>query len=314
MSPTDDPVTRPVHTHTDLLADWFPLRDELCDLRSQDFLSAADEDHIRHVLSSLVDIADDIVGDLVPDLDSRRRITGQAPVNHPTHAPTANPTRTRKTSPMDTLGYNEILTHVDQRFGITLTVNPCGNHYLSLQSRLETGDWLWITEYVANITPLSRRMVLEASGINLGWHIAVYPNDPSADPASPDPFTWLASVTHETARAHQLPDLVETALRALPRHEQHHIEADGNHHISAGITDWALDSTAAHHTTPPATYHHAHYASPTAQRSRTPICRIPSSIVGERGDRENTNASGQALTCGPQLHPGMRRPTGYRKP
>lgn len=76
MSPTDNFVTRPVHT--DLLADWFPLRDDLCDLRSQDVLSAADEDHLRHLLTSLVDIADDIVGDLVPDIDARRRITAHA--------------------------------------------------------------------------------------------------------------------------------------------------------------------------------------------------------------------------------------------
>jgi hypothetical protein len=41
-------------------------------------LSAADEDRIRHLLTSLVDIADDIVGDLVPDIDARRRITGHA--------------------------------------------------------------------------------------------------------------------------------------------------------------------------------------------------------------------------------------------
>ncbi|MBN3458370.1 hypothetical protein JNN96_30480 [Mycobacterium sp. DSM 3803] len=76
MSPTDNFVTRPVHA--DLLADWFPLRDDLCDLRSRDVLSAADEDRIRHLLTSLVDIADDIVGDLVPDVDARWRITGHA--------------------------------------------------------------------------------------------------------------------------------------------------------------------------------------------------------------------------------------------
>lgn len=73
----DHLVTRPVHAG--LLADWFPLRDQLADLRSQDVLSVADEDLIRHMLCSLVDIADDIVGDLVPDLEARCRITGQAP-------------------------------------------------------------------------------------------------------------------------------------------------------------------------------------------------------------------------------------------
>lgn len=152
----------------------------------------------------------------------------------------------------DALGYHEIITQVHERSGIRLTASPGRTDHLSWQSRLETGDWLWITEYAANITPLARRVTLEAAGVTLGWHLAIYPTNP-ADPARPDHFTWLASVTHESALAHQLPELVENALRALPRHEQHHIDRDGNHHISAGITDWAPDvripphRAAAHH-------------------------------------------------------------------
>lgn len=156
----------------------------------------------------------------------------------------------KEIAPMDTaaLGYQEIVTHVHQRLGINLTISPGSTDHLSLQSRLETGDWLWITEYAANITPLERRVILEAAGVTLGWHIAIYPTNP-VDPARPDHFTWLASVTHESALAHQLPDLVENALRALPRHEQHHIDRDGNHHISAGITHWSTNTRRQlHHT------------------------------------------------------------------
>lgn len=75
MPTTDHPITRPV---IDLLADWFPLRDELCDLRSRDHLNAAQEEKVRDLLTELVDIADDIVGHLVPDHATRRQITGRA--------------------------------------------------------------------------------------------------------------------------------------------------------------------------------------------------------------------------------------------
>ncbi|MBN3458369.1 hypothetical protein JNN96_30475 [Mycobacterium sp. DSM 3803] len=165
---------------------------------------------------------------------------------------------------MDTvaLGYKEIVTQVHQRSGIRLTASPDRTDHLSLQSRLETGDWLWITEYAANITPLARRVTLEAAGVTLGWHIAIFPTNP-VDPARPDHFTWLASVTHESALAHQLPDLVENALRALPRHEQHHIDRDGNHHVSAGITDWSLDVRIPPHR---AAAHH-HRSNPPAHRT-----------------------------------------------
>ncbi|OBB17032.1 hypothetical protein A5761_11290 [Mycolicibacterium setense] len=75
MPTTDHPITRPV---IDLLADWFPLRDELCDLRSQDHLAAGQEEKVRDLLTELVGIADDIVGHLVPDHATRCQITGRA--------------------------------------------------------------------------------------------------------------------------------------------------------------------------------------------------------------------------------------------
>ncbi|MBP2456240.1 hypothetical protein [Mycolicibacterium lutetiense] len=76
MTATDHQITRPV---IDLLGDWFPLRDELCDLRSRDHLNAAQDEKVRDLLTELVDIADDIVGHLVPDHATRCQITGRPP-------------------------------------------------------------------------------------------------------------------------------------------------------------------------------------------------------------------------------------------
>lgn len=75
MTTTDHPIARPV---IELLSDWFPLRDEFCDLRSQDQLSTAQDEKVRDLLTELVDIADDIVGHLVPDHATRSHITGRS--------------------------------------------------------------------------------------------------------------------------------------------------------------------------------------------------------------------------------------------
>lgn len=60
-----------------LLADWFPVRDRLCDLRSKDDQTDLEAEEVYHKLSELVDMADDIVGELVPDADARTAITGE---------------------------------------------------------------------------------------------------------------------------------------------------------------------------------------------------------------------------------------------
>ncbi|ETZ57019.1 hypothetical protein L841_3157 [Mycobacterium sp. MAC_080597_8934] len=132
-------------------------------------------------------------------------------------------------------GFNAILDEIHHRFGIALELVGGGGH-MHFQSRLETGDWLWISDYAANITPLAQRLALEAHDVHVGWHIAIYPTDIRT--AAADPFVWLASVTHETATAGQLPDLVATALRSLARHEQHHTDAQGRHQVSVGVDHW----------------------------------------------------------------------------
>lgn len=76
---------------------------------------------------------------------------------------------------------------------------------------------------------------LESPGFSRGEDVN-YPTNTLTGTA--DCFVWLASVTHETATAGQLPDLVATALRSLARHEQHHTDADGRHQVSVGIDHW----------------------------------------------------------------------------
>lgn len=65
----------------DLFVDWFPLRDELCDLRAKQELSDADDARIWTLLNELVAMADDIVGDLIPDTIARCRVTGENPAD-----------------------------------------------------------------------------------------------------------------------------------------------------------------------------------------------------------------------------------------
>ncbi|MEW2484485.1 hypothetical protein AB0876_33340 [Mycobacterium sp. NPDC049093] len=153
----------------------------------------------------------------------------------------ARPSRRRSrtgndAAPTDSRGHDAILDEIYYRFGIALELVDASGRYMHFQSRLETGDWLWISDYAANITPLAQRLALEADHVHVGWHVAIYPTDTRT--AAADPFVWLASVTHETATAGQLPDLVATALRSLPRHEQHHTDAVGRHRISVGIDRW----------------------------------------------------------------------------
>ncbi|WP_131830838.1 hypothetical protein [Mycobacteroides abscessus] len=151
--------------------------------------------------------------------------------------PTCRRSRTgNDAAPTDSRGYDGILDEIYHRFGIALELVDAGGRYMFFQSRLETGDWLWISDYAANITPLAQRLDLEARDVHVGWHVAIYPTETRT--AAADPFVWLASVTHETATAGQLPDLVATALRSLARHEQHHTDADGRHLISVGIDYW----------------------------------------------------------------------------
>ncbi|ASX03437.1 hypothetical protein CKJ56_12655 [Mycobacterium intracellulare subsp. chimaera] len=60
---------------TSLLVDWFAFRDRLCDLRSKADQTDQEAEEVYQRLSELVDIADGIVGELVPDVAARESLT-----------------------------------------------------------------------------------------------------------------------------------------------------------------------------------------------------------------------------------------------
>jgi hypothetical protein len=133
------------------------------------------------------------------------------------------------------LGYDDLLATITDRFGITVDCFNSGGGCLIWETRLETGDWMWVTDWDAGIQPLARRLELEAQGITVGWHIGIYANLTDSAGDQPDSCTRLAGVEHHTATAAQLPDLIDLALRGTPRNEQHEFGANGTHTISYGI-------------------------------------------------------------------------------
>ncbi|NTY62617.1 hypothetical protein [Mycolicibacterium sphagni] len=148
-------------------------------------------------------------------------------------------------------GYDAILAEVHTRFGFMPTIFNSGGNIMILESILDGGNFIWITDADCDVTPLPRRLAAEADGHYVGWQVSIYPPDPDAlpvdltatvpggstVPAIPDvdSCTRLASVTHHTATADQLPDLIELALRGYRRHEQHTFHRDGTHTVSVGI-------------------------------------------------------------------------------
>lgn len=148
-------------------------------------------------------------------------------------------------------GYDAILAEVHERFGFTPTIFNSGGYVMIFESRLDSSEFLWITDADCDVTPLSRRLASEADGEFVGWQVSIYPPDSErgpldvaqtdpADTTAPEPVdadscTRLASVTHHSATADQLPDLIELALRSRRHHEHHAFHLDGSHTISFGI-------------------------------------------------------------------------------
>lgn len=148
-------------------------------------------------------------------------------------------------------GYGDILAQVHRRFGFTPTIFNSGGNIMILEARLDGGDFIWITDADCDVTPLPRRQAAEADGSPIGWQVSIYPPDTAgaplditatdldhttvAAPADVDSCTRLASVTHHTATADQLPELIELALRGRRRHEHHEFRADGTHAVHIGI-------------------------------------------------------------------------------
>jgi hypothetical protein len=132
-------------------------------------------------------------------------------------------------------GYEQMLVNIENRFGIKLSIFNSGGGWMIFEGRLETGNWLWITDWDADITPRPKRLELEAQGITVGWHIAIYSTLSGPGTAEPDSCTRLAGVEHRTAAADELIDLLELALRSLPRNEQHDFDRRGSHAVSDGV-------------------------------------------------------------------------------
>lgn len=134
-------------------------------------------------------------------------------------------------------GLDAILGTIKDRTGLTFEIFNSGGHTMILEARLETGDWMWISDYDADVTPLPQRRQLEAEGIRVGWLIAIYPTDPDDPTPVPDPARILASTAHESATAEELPQLVVNTLKSLRGHAHHRI-ADSQVTVTYGIESY----------------------------------------------------------------------------
>jgi hypothetical protein len=128
-------------------------------------------------------------------------------------------------------GYAPLLDKLSDRLGLRgFEIFNSGGSCLITETRLEGNVWLWITDWDAGIHPLHTRTRMEANGITIGYNVSLYPADPDND-AWCDSCTVLASIRHQTAKAEQLPQLVQLALRALPRNTHHTFDDHGQHRV-----------------------------------------------------------------------------------
>lgn len=133
----------------------------------------------------------------------------------------------------ETPDYGSVIKPVADLTGLPFTLEDTGGGCLLFQGRLESGAWLVISDWDAGVTPMDRRRDLENSGITVGWNVSVYADDGDS---WPDHQTLLASVRHETARADELPGLVQLALEASRDNSHHEFSRDGGRSVRCGIT------------------------------------------------------------------------------
>lgn len=149
-------------------------------------------------------------------------------------------------------GYDDIPSQVRHRFALDLTIFNSGARIMIFQARLDTSDLNWVTDAHCDVTPRSKRVTMEAAREDVGWQISISPAailsapldiaQASPDVHSPSPVaveadsgTRLASVTHHTATAEQIPELIDLSLRARACHEHHGLARDGSHTLRVGI-------------------------------------------------------------------------------
>ena len=130
------------------------------------------------------------------------------------------------------LGYSDFLSIIETRFGIRFTCEDTGGSHLLFQARLETGDWLLVSDWDAGLHPLAERRELDARGITIGWNITIYADD-GID--GPDHCTMLASVRDESATVDELNGMIGLALHGLPSNTHHEYRADRMHTVTRGI-------------------------------------------------------------------------------
>lgn len=138
-------------------------------------------------------------------------------------------------------GWDDILDKVQVETGLRFTIWNSGGHCMIFEARLETGQFLWVTDYDADIEPLASRHEIEAAGGTVGLQVSVLAAmespqryaDVIGGTVDTVPDDWanvvdsnrcLASVRHGTAKAEQMPELVALAILSLPRNAHHHID------------------------------------------------------------------------------------------
>jgi len=135
---------------------------------------------------------------------------------------------------MYNLQYDALLDAIATRFGISLHCFNSGGGCLVWEARLESGHWLEINDWDQGIQTRARRLASEAAGAPVGWFIGIYCPAGDTPPWSHD--SWrVASVSHRTATADELPDLIDLALRGITAAAHHVYDAHGAHTVTHGI-------------------------------------------------------------------------------
>ncbi len=110
-------------------------------------------------------------------------------------------------------GGDPILNEVKRRFGISFSEAMTGGGCCALQARLESGHWIVATDEALCGFRERQQFEADAGHPNMGWSIGIYEDQG-------DDEQWFGAdsfidVADSNARAEQLPDMVELALREL---------------------------------------------------------------------------------------------------
>ena len=131
-------------------------------------------------------------------------------------------------------GYDQMVAQIKARFGFELELYNTGGWCMVYQARLEGNAVIWISDYDAGITPRDERLVLEGTGITVGWNISIYRAEADAYPDN----AILASAQHETALVAELPGLIALALESVATNAQHHFAKGGKHTVTYGVMEF----------------------------------------------------------------------------